>query len=145
MSVYIGQGTTLSVDKTGGGTYTKVGTFTSIDGPSSSVGSIETTNLESTRKEYRPGLPDGGEISGTLQFDPAEATQAYLAGLADAPEVLSWQVSFPTKPNATLFTVDGFLTEFSPSAGGVEDVIEAAFTVKITGAVVITTAGGGGA
>ncbi|WP_165068272.1 phage tail tube protein [Paludisphaera rhizosphaerae] len=140
MSIYIGQGTTLSVAKVAG-TYTALGQITSIDGPSSSVGSIETTNLSSTRKTYRPGIPDGGEISATIQMDPADANQVYLAGLADAPVVKSWQVSFPTTP-ATLFTVDGFLTDFSPSAGGVEDVTEVSVTIKCTGAVVITTVSG---
>lgn len=140
MARYIAAGTTLAVKKSGANAFTTLGQLSSLDGPSNSVGSVQVTNLDSTRQEYIPGLPDGGDISGTLQFDAADPNHAYLAGLADAPEILEWQVKIPTKPNATMFTCDGFLTEFGVSAGGAEEVVEASITIKVTGEVVISTA-----
>jgi hypothetical protein len=140
MPEYIAQGTKISVDKTGSGTYTVLAQVESFDGPSNTVGSIETTNLASARKTYRPGLPDGGEISFDLQFDPADTGHIFLRGLADTPEILSWQVSYPTDTHATLDTFDGFLTEYHPSGDGPEGLIMAAVTIKITGAIVTTTA-----
>lgn len=140
MAEYLAQGTTLSVDKTGGGTYTTLADIVSFDGPSNSVGKVETTNLSSPRKTYRPGLPDGGDLSFDLQFDPADTTHTYLRSLADTPAVLTWQVSYPTLPKATLDTFEGFLTEFKPGGGGAEELITASVTIAITGAITTTTA-----
>lgn len=140
MAEYIAQGCTISVDKTGSGTYTKLAQIESFDGPSNTVGSVETTNLDSTRRTYRPGLPDGGEISFDLQFDPADTSHIYLRGLADAPATKSWQVSYPTATHATLDTFSGHLTEYKPSGGGSEDLLMASVTIKITSGIVTTTA-----
>ncbi|OJW11214.1 MAG: hypothetical protein BGO49_11145 [Planctomycetales bacterium 71-10] len=132
--------TILSVDKTGGTTtYTEISLVLNIDGPSREVGSVETTHLRSPRKTYRPGLPDGGEMSFEIEYDPADAEHIFLAGLADEPEVLSWRITYPLTP-AKHHTFQGFLTAFEPSAGGPEENLTASVTVKVTGAVVETTA-----
>jgi hypothetical protein len=138
--IYIANGTTIGVDKTGSGTYVTLANVESFDGPSNTVGSVETTNLSSGRKTYRPGLPDSGEISFDIQFDPADADHTYLRGLLDSPAVKSWQLSYPTLPKATLDTFDGFLTEFHPSGDDAEGILTASITIKLTGAIVTTTA-----
>lgn len=140
MAVYIGQGVTLAVDKTGSGTFTTLAQFTSFDGPSRSVGSIETTNLSSVSKEYRPGVPDAGEVSGTLQFDAADTNQTFLMGLTTAPAILDWKLTFPTTTHATIFSFSGFLTDFSIAPGEIEDVTTADVTIKITGPITVSTA-----
>lgn len=134
-------GTTLAVDKAGDGLeYTPITQIVSVEGASNEVGSIETTHLGSTRKTYRPGLPDGGEVSFEVEYDPADTEHKFLRGLADEPEILSWQISYPTLPKATLDTFDGFLTAFTPGAGGAEENLTASVTIKVTGPVVTTTA-----
>jgi len=135
-------GTTIAVDQIGGETptHTPISQVLSIEGAGNEVGSIETTHLKSTRKTYRPGLPDGGEVSLEIEYDPADADHKFLRGLADDPEILSWQISYPTEPKATLDTFDGFLTAFTPSAGGPEENLTASITIKVTGPVVTTTA-----
>lgn len=135
-------GTTIAVDKLGGETptYSVISQVLSIEGASNEVGSIETTHLQSARKTYRPGLPDGGEVSFEVEYDPSDPDHKFLRGLADEPEILSWQVSYPTEPKATLDTFDGFLTGFTPSAGGAEENLTASITIKVTGPVVTTTA-----
>lgn len=140
MAEYLAQGTKLSVDKTGGGTYTDLADIVSFDGPSNTVGKIKTTNLSSARHTYLPGLPDGGDLSFDLNFDAADATHTYLRSLADTLAVLTWQVSYPTLPKATLDTFSGFLTEFKPSGGGADELITASVTIAITGAITTTTA-----
>lgn len=141
-SVIPALGTTISVAKTGGETptYTEISQVLSIEGASNEVGSVETTHLKSTRKTYRPGLPDGGEVSFEIEYDPADAEHVWLRSLADAPAVKSWRISYPTQPKATLDTFDGFLTAFGPSAGGAEENLSASITIKVTGPVVTTTA-----
>jgi hypothetical protein len=138
MAVIPASGTMLSVDKLGTGvTWVEVGQIESIEGPSNSVGSIEKTNLSSLRKEYRPGLPDGGEVSLDVQFDPTDAEHVYLRGLADTPVVKSWRVTYPCTP-AVKDTFDGFVTAFNPSAAGDEDNLMASVTIKVTGEIVTT-------
>lgn len=137
IAVYPALGTTIAVDTTGGSTtYTTIGQVLSIEGPSNEVGSVETTNLSSTRKTYRPTLPDGGELTFELEYDPSDtAGHKFLRGLADAPQVLSWQVGYPLSP-VVKDTFQGFLTKFAPSAGGPEENLTASVTIKVTGAVV---------
>lgn len=140
-AVYPALGTALSVDKAGTGTtYTPIGQVMSIDGPSNEIGSSETTHLGSTRKTFRPTLPAGGEVTFELEYDPSDtAGHAFLRGLADSPQVLSWRVSYPLTPVIN-DTFEGFLTKFSTSAGGPEDNLMASATIKVTGAVVTAVA-----
>lgn len=135
-------GTKIAVDKTGGETptYTEISQVLSIEGASNEVGSVETTHLGSTRKTYRPSLPDGGETSFEIEYDPADAEHVFLRGLADAPAVRSWRIIYPTAPKATYHTFSGFLTAFNPSAGGPEENLTASITIKVTGPIVESTA-----
>lgn len=142
MAIYLSKGVTLSVCTTAGATtpFTKLAQILSVDGPSSTVDSVETTNLDSERREFRPGLPDGGELSLDLEFDPGDTGHVFLRGAADAPDTYSFQVSYPTLPKATLDTALGFVTEFAPKSGAPGEKITASCKIKITGAVVTTTA-----
>jgi hypothetical protein len=131
-------GTTLGCDFTTPSTYVLIGNITSISGPESEVGSVETTVLTSTRKTYRYTIVDPGELSFELDFDPTDTTShTLLAGLQDTPAMHSWQVTYPTTP-AKKATFSGFLTKFAPDAGGVEENLTAACTIKVTGAIVWT-------
>jgi len=140
VATYIASKTTIGLKKTGDETYTVLAQVTSYGGPTWQVASIETTNLSDDAKKYRPGIPDSGEMKFELNFDPADATHADLKDLIEDPEVASWQVAFPTKPDATLFTFDGFATGMEVGGGGPEDKITASLTIKITGTVAVTTA-----
>jgi len=131
-------GTTLACDFTTPLTYVTIGNITSISGPESEVGSVETTVLTSTRKTYRYTIVDPGELSFELDFDPTDtSSHTLLAGLQDVPALHSWQITFATTP-AKKATVSGFLTKFAPNAGGVEENLTAAITVKLTGPIVWT-------
>lgn len=44
-------------------------------------GEVETTDLDSTAKEYISDLPDGGTCSFEVFYDPNEATHADVSGL----------------------------------------------------------------
>jgi hypothetical protein len=129
-------GTTLGCDFTTPLTYLTIGNILNITGPSSEVGSVETTVLTSTRKTYRFTIVDPGELTFELDFDPTDTnTHTLLAGLQDAPAMHSWQITYPTTP-AKKATVSGFLTKFEPNAGGVEENLTASVTVKLSGPIV---------
>ena len=129
-------GTTIACDFTTPLTYVLIGNVLNITGPESDIGSIETTVLASTRKTYRPGLPDPGELSFDIDFDPTDTTtHTLLAGLQDAPVIHSWQITYATTPPKKA-TVSGFLTKFAPNAGGVDENLTASITVRLLGSIV---------
>ena len=131
-------GTTLGFDPVTPLTYVLIGNILNISGPESEVGSVETTILTSLRKTYRYTIVDPGELSFEIDFDPTEATtHQKLAALQDMPAIHSWQITYATTP-PKIATVSGFLTKFAPDAGGVEENLTAAITIKLTGAIVWT-------
>lgn len=138
-TVWPALGTTLKVDKTGGtNPTTTVGQIVSIDGPSAEVGQVETTNLSSAQKTYRPTLPDGGDVSFEVEYDPTDTggsgAHGFLKTISQTPAVYTWQVSYPTTPPTT-DTFLAFLTKLGRSAGGAEENLAGAVTLKITGPI----------
>lgn len=137
MTVWPALGTTIAVDKTGGSSsYTTIGQVLSID-LEPEVGSVETTNLSSTTKTYRPTLPDGGEVSLELEYDPTDTagTHGFLKTISGTPAIYSWTITYPTTPSKT-DVFSAFLTKGpGRSAGGPEENLTGAVTLKITGAI----------
>lgn len=126
----------------GKGTLLKLGSTTiaqrvTISGPSRSVGSVETTHLDSATKTYRPTILDNGELSLEIEYDPDDATHTSLEDLMATPEIESWVLEFA---NGTTYTFDGFLTGFEPNGMEVEGKLLASLTIKLSGGL---TKGGG--
>lgn len=105
-----------------------------LDGPELTVGTAETTNLDSTVKTYRPTIPDSGKISGTLQYDPQDATHLFLFGLYSSPATNAMAMVF-SDVGPTTFSFTGILTKLKPTGMEVESNLEAEFEIQITGAV----------
>ena len=90
---------------------TALGEVSDLNGPSESRNWIDATHLTSDNqaKEYVAGLIDSGQVTGTLNFLPGNATQAalrtdMLAGTKD-----SYSLTFPdaaTSRNEQAPTVD---------------------------------------
>jgi hypothetical protein len=139
-NTYISSQTTLGLKKSGDASYTTIANVISFGGPTFQVASIETTNLSDTAKKYRPGIVDSGEMKFEVNFDPADTGHIGLKTLIESPAVASWQITFPTSPNATMFTFDGFPTGMEVGGGGPEEKVTASLTIKITGTVTVTTA-----
>ncbi len=109
----------------------------SIDGPEWTVGTAETTNLDSANKTYRPTLPDPGKVTGTLEFDPQDPTHLFLIGCMTTPVVVVWNLVFEDADN-TVFSFSGFLTKLKPTGMEVESNLEAEFEIQLTGAITHT-------
>lgn len=139
MTVWPALGTKLSVDKNGTATtFTDVGQVVSIDGPTAGVGQAETTHLQSTWKEFRPTIPDGGEISMEVEFDPTDTgaggTHGFLKAIAAIPAKYYWRLTYPTTP-PTVDNFRAFLTKHSRSAAGAEENLMSSVTLKIDGSI----------
>jgi hypothetical protein len=125
---------------TGEGTILKHGSVTvaqrvSIGGPSMSVGSVEKTNLDSTAKEYRPGLFDMGELSLSLQYDPKDSSHQGITTSMTTKAVETWTVQWV---DGSTLSGSGFVTAFNPGGMEVEGNVSADVTIKYTGVVTFT-------
>lgn len=128
------------VDKAGSGTvFTKIPQCLSIGGPSPSIGTVDDTDLDSDAMEYSAGLPDSGEVSVEIRFDPANADHQFLDEWILDPVVRKVRVSVPTSP-ATLYTVDAFPTGLDRPGGANQDPYTATLTLQASGPWVRSTA-----
>lgn len=123
----------------GKGTLLKLGSSTiaqrvSISGPSRQVGTVETTNLDSTTKTYRPTILDNGELSLDIEFDPDDATHISLEDLMTTPAVSTWALVFADATPST-YSFSGILTGFEIGGMEVEGNLTASLTIKLTGAI----------
>ncbi|HEY1118780.1 MAG TPA: hypothetical protein VGE43_13790 [Acidimicrobiales bacterium] len=136
-------GTTLAYSTTVDGTYTPVGNILSVNFPSATVESVETSNLSTSIQTFRPGRVDPGEVGFELQYDLGDTAHAalrkYVTG-ETPPAVLFWRVIAPVTP-AKGEQFPGFLTEFGPGAEGADGNLEASATIKVSGAVTAYAAG----
>lgn len=133
----LAKGTTLQLSI--GGVFTTVAQMVDIDGPEMSVGTVSTVNLNSVAQTKRPTLPDGGTVSGTLQYDPEDPTHTALFNLIWASDVESWKLNYPDGPQST-HAFDGILTKLKPTGMENEELLEAEFEITVTGVVVMTAA-----
>ncbi len=102
---------------------------------------VDVTDFDSTAKEYIGGLADGNEISATFHYDAASATNTQLAQLRTA-------VDNKTNVNLQVVVTDGTNTDTYEFAvvplswtlgGGPEDVATLEFSLKISGAITLTS------
>jgi hypothetical protein len=120
------QGTTFTWDgKT-------VGEQVSFAGPGGVAGTYQVTNLQSTRVEKRPSLPDEGDFSFECNLVPNDEGQ--LAILADKAS-RTVRTCILTLSDGTTLTFDAYCTGFAIS-GGVDTKIAAAVTLAVTDKVV---------
>lgn len=130
----LAKGTTIEVESASAGVYNTVGEVIGFSGPGGSAKVIDVTNMASTRKEKRMGLPDEGQFSIDLNFYPDDTGQTRLKALRDSQDEGSFKVTYA---DGTIDTFDGFVLEVTTS-GTLDDVLKAKITIEITGTVTRT-------
>jgi hypothetical protein len=133
MAVHTGNGSILKA--TISSVLTAIAQVTEIDGPSIEVGTKEITNLSDTVKKFRALLPDYGEVTFTIEYDPADTTHAFLqTTVATSPQsAIVYELDFSDTTHKATFSA--FITEFHPKGMTPEDTLEADVKLKITGVV----------
>lgn len=138
MAGKVAQGTILSRETSlGSGSFTAIANCVSWDGPSSEISEIDLTALTSVAKEFAGGLPDFGELSLELNFDPNNAThqQCFADQEAIPPTITGWRITFI---NPTInFTWSAFVKSFS-IGGAVDGKISGSLTLRLSGARTVT-------
>ena len=137
MASLVTEGTTIEIeDHLNPGTYLAVGLIKSHQGPGGSPTVIDDTTYESTARQKKVGLKDEGQFSFGFNFDPANVGQTELRYARDNRALAAIRLTF-TDAAPTKADFAGYVLEFSTS-GAVDDLIEGACTIEITGAVTFT-------
>lgn len=135
MSKYAAKGTLLKVgDSASPEAFTTIAQIYALSGPSLQQEELDVTDHSSTDgwKEFIGGLKDGGEVSGELHFDGAQATQDETTGLQKALKdgtVKNYRITFT---DGTSITFAALVKSFE-FAANVGDKLTAAFALKVSG------------
>ena len=128
------QGATLKVgDAASPEVFTAIGEVIGFDGPGGSAAVIDITDLSATAKEKSMGLPDEGQITAELNYDPANTQQDALWTARANQTLKNFQITIPSSPVET-WSFAGYVTGFS-HAVSLDDVVKASVTIEISGAV----------
>lgn len=119
---------------------TEIAQILSIKPPGGEVKKVPTTVLGLAAQTSRPGkIPDAGEVSLRIQYDPSLAGHITLADRVKTPQVEWWLVEY-FGDGLTTHAKDhfqGYVTKFEPNEAEAEDEnnLEADLTIQITGSV----------
>jgi acetylornithine deacetylase/succinyl-diaminopimelate desuccinylase-like protein len=112
-------------------TYSTVGEVTDWDGPSGSAAVIDMTHLSSTAKEKKAGIPDEGQFTFSMNFDPDDTGQAAARTARANGTEKNFKVTYE---DSTVQSFAGYVLSLS-SSGSVDGKAAGSMTVEITGAV----------
>ena len=106
------------------------------------VTSIDVTHLKSLAKEFIPGLSDNTTVDLTCNFINGVVQNAIRAD-ANAAVIAPYQILINTGtaavPSVTTIAFSGFVTKISGPDAKVDSKLEIQITIKVTGALTITT------
>ena len=127
----IGNGATSEV-------FTTIAEVKTISGPNITTEMLEATHMESPSgfREWLPSFKDAGEVSFEVNFLPSSTSHKGLTTDQAARTKRNFKLVFPNTA-ATTWSFSAYITGFQPSAG-VGDMLAAAITLRVTGAVTIS-------
>lgn len=129
------QGTVFKVGD--GGSPSSLQTINNVvdfNGPGAGQASvIDASNLSSTRKEKKMGLPDEGQFTMTLNWNPDDQVHQLLRSLRNSRTRAEFEVTFAdeTPAKANFF---GYVLGVAIS-GAVDAILKAGVTIEIDGEV----------
>ncbi|CEF48253.1 unnamed protein product [uncultured bacterium] len=137
MAVLVGLGTSLKF--TISSTLTAVAQVMSIDGPNVEAATTETTNLSDVVRKFRAQLPDPGEITFTIEYDPADTghTALFTAVMSFPQTAVACELDF-AGTGTHKWAFNGLVTRFGLKGMNVDDNLEADVTIKVTGNITPT-------
>lgn len=113
-----------------------VGEGVTFTGPGGKGATYQVTNLQSSRVEKRPNLPDEGDFTFACNLIPDDEGQEQLR---DDRATRTLRTAVLTLSDGTVLTFSAYCTGFEVS-GKVDNKIDANITLAITGEVVWSVA-----
>lgn len=115
--------------------FTKIAKVVDFDGPDGAAAVIDVSTLDSTFREKIMGLPDEGQISMNLVFDPDDTSGQNAARTARTNRTRkSFRIVFNDDSPQTQADFSGYVLSFTVR-GAVDDAIRNSMTIEIDGAV----------
>jgi len=127
------QGVKLAVSTGSPTEFSNIGNIVDFSGPGGQAAVIDISNLDSTFREKMMGLPDEGQITFNLNWDPDNATHTTLRSNRAARTRTEFRITL-TDATPTAGRFFGYVLGLQ-LAGGVDAVVKAALTVEIDGPV----------
>ena len=110
-----------------------VSNVTAISGPGGAASVIDVTNLASTFKEKLMGLPDEGQISLNLNFDPDDTSHQALRGARASRTRTEFKLTL-TDATPSTGTFWAYVLSFALDIG-VDKQVTAAVTLEVDGPI----------
>jgi len=101
------------------------------------IGERDTTHLGSLAHSNAPSIPDNGECTFTLNFDPTDTNHQQLRTWSFSPPsvIPKWKATFATDGTDTAI-FQGWVKNFDgPNAGGIDENLTAEITIRVSGGV----------
>lgn len=111
--------------------YTQIGEVTDWNGPGGSAAVIDVTHLLSTRKEKLAGIPDEGQLSLSINFDPSDAGIAAAQAARIARAEKDFKITYSDDQTASF---SGYVLGVT-SSGSVDGKVSGSITIEVTGEV----------
>ena len=146
------KGTQLYVRLTNSNGYTmvKVGCPTGLTGLGGAASQVDDTCLDDAEMQYKPGMPNPGQMTVNLNFDPSVVSHQELWDLFNAQTVVTWAVGWsdgkdiPPTVNAstgvlsfpntrTFVSFDGYIADL-PLDFAINSLVKSAMSVQRSGA-----------
>jgi hypothetical protein len=116
----------------------ELGEVRSFNLPVSEADEHEVTHLKSAnkRKEFIQGMIDSGEVTATINYVPASATDLLLADARDTGTTRAVRFLIPDEAGAAIhhITTGAFVKRYSPDTVEPNTPITATVVLRITGA-----------
>lgn len=127
------QGVKIEVSSGSPTAFATIGNVTSIKGPGGTASVIDVTNLLSSAKEKLMGLPDEGQVTMDINYDPDNATHILLRGARRARTLCEFRLTL-TDATATVLTFFAYVLGFSMDVA-VDQAVKVSVTLEVDGAV----------
>lgn len=109
-----------------------------ITPPGMTHDTFEVTNLGSDAKQFeKTGIPDSGEVTLTLLYDPANVGHAELLTLFGSEDHNAMAIDL-TDVGATVIAFDGLVTGWTPSQVKTDDKLTVDVKIKVNDATTYT-------
>ncbi|SOB86767.1 hypothetical protein SAMN06297144_1876 [Sphingomonas guangdongensis] len=131
MAAINAKATTVHI-KVGAAAPVKIGGIKDFDFGGGSAPDIDTSDLDSTKREFMTGLADEGEMTLTLNYLPTDAGQTAVSAARDANTRI--QLIIANVPGNVKWEAYAYAKTFSIS-GGLDQAFSASASFKFDGAI----------
>ncbi len=114
-------------------TFTKIANVTDFSNDGGSVSNLDKTNLDSTAKEFSPGLQDMGSYSLSYSADDTDVGQLALVAARSSLSTVIFKQVYPGGLKIRSFS--GFVTKLSEPTAGVDKLLVTSASIKVTGPI----------